>query len=209
MIRSVPRRGVAALCSAAVVLAVPWPAVAKEQVIRCSSHNLRYHHCRVDTDGRAELVQKHSLFSCHQGRSWGFDPHGVWVDRGCSADFKVGKRFGDREKAVAAGVVGLAAIAAIAASRQQEAPQEVAAWAVGSFRGQDPRERVTVDLTILPGGDVTGTAGGHALTGHLAGDRLDAGRQRFRIAREGNGFVAVDVGDAGHRVVFQRLPTGY
>ena len=27
--------------------------------------------------------------ACERGRSWGFDGHGIWVDRGCKAEFRL------------------------------------------------------------------------------------------------------------------------
>jgi hypothetical protein len=35
--------------------------------------------------------REHSDSSCRQGRSWGFDRRGIWVDHGCRADFQVGR----------------------------------------------------------------------------------------------------------------------
>lgn len=148
------------------------------------------------------------LFDCREGRSWGHDPRGVWVDRGCSAEFRVG-RSGNRDKAIIGAVVGLAALAALASARHQQEPAEVASWAVGSFSGRDDAEDTEVSLTILPGGQVTGRAGTHEFSGHLKGARLEAGRMVFRIEPRGNGFEAVDERDAGHRVVFRRVGSGY
>ena len=42
----------------------------------------------------------------------------------------------------------------------------------------------------------------------LDGTRLQAGRHAFRVSRSGNGFLAVDERDSGHRVVFQRSYDG-
>ena len=202
------QRGVAGLTCAAL-LCGPMPAVASERTIRCDSRNFGYNYCRVDTDDRVELIDRHGVFSCNEGRSWGYDGRGVWVNKGCSATFRVGRGSGNHDRAIVGAVVGLAALAALAASRQKQEPAEVAAWAVGSFSGRDEREGVVVTLSILPGGAVSGRAGTHDFTGHLAGPRLEAGQQRFRIERQGNGFLAVDERDDQHRVVFQRQATGY
>ena len=85
----------------------------------------------------------------------------------------------------------------------------VASWAVGEFSGQDTREQLQVQLRILPGGQVSGRAGKNDIAGHLQGMRLEAGRQRFRIEQQGNGFLAVDELDGTHSVVFNRVATGY
>lgn len=202
------RRAVAAVAALAL-MAGSVPASAGEREIRCDSRGLGHHYCRVDTDGRVDLIERHSLFSCHQGRSWGYDDRGVWVDKGCSATFRVGKRDHHNKAAIAGAVVGLAALAAIASSRNKAEATEVEAWAVGSFRGDDPRENVAVSLRILPGGQVSGRAGSQDITGHLQGARLEAGRHVFRIERQGTGFVAIDERDATHRVTFNRVASGY
>jgi Protein of unknown function (DUF3011) len=37
------------------------------------------------------LVRQRSDTDCILGRTWGYDPRGIWVDRGCRADFEVGR----------------------------------------------------------------------------------------------------------------------
>jgi hypothetical protein len=197
-----------AVLAVLALLAGSLPARASQREIRCDSHGLGYRYCRVDTQGQVELVDRHSLFSCREGRSWGHDSRGVWVDKGCSATFRVG-RHGDHDKAIVGAVVGLAALAAITASRQKAEAVEVAGWAVGAFSGDDAREGVRVSLRILPGGQVSGRAGDQDIAGHLQGSRLEVGRQVFRIERQGNGFLAIDERDDAHRVTFNRVASGY
>ena len=224
---ALPSRAIASLTCAALI-AAPL-SVRAEQTIRCESSDFRYRYCRVDTDNRVELTRKHSSSDCREDRSWGYDRHGVWVDRGCAADFRVGKdrkwdrdwdrdRKRDKDKdhdgAVAAGVglVGLAALVAVAASSSKDEPGKsdgVASWAVGSFNGYDEVERAQVQVSILPGGSASGRAGSHEFTGSFKDNRLQAGRHTFRVERSGNGFIATDESDAGHRVVFQRGSSGY
>jgi Protein of unknown function (DUF3011) len=60
------------------------------QVVSCSSDDMHRHYCPADTRGGVELIKQHSDSSCRQGRSWGFDRRGIWVDHGCRADFQVG-----------------------------------------------------------------------------------------------------------------------
>jgi hypothetical protein len=205
--RPIRQRGGAALAAFAL-LASSLPASASQREVRCDSRGLGYNYCRADTDGRVELVDRHSLFSCREGRSWGHDARGVWVNHGCSATFRVG-RSGHSDKAMVGAVVGLAALAAIAASRQSAEATEVQSWAVGSFTADDQREGVRVSLRILPGGQVSGRAGEQDISGHLKGTRLEAGRQTFRIERQGNGFLAIDERDDSHRVTFNRVASGY
>lgn len=203
------KRTMAMLVSSAMVLgALP---VRAEQTIRCDSRGFNYRYCRVDTDNQVELVRQHSLISCRENRSWGYDSRGVWVDRGCSADFRVGRDHHNNNKALAA-VAGIAIIAALAANsnnKSKQATEDVSSWAVGTFTGYDEFERTDVELTILPGGSVSGRAGGNTFGGTLNGERLEAGRHVFQLARSGNGFTATDERNASHRVFFQRSASGY
>jgi hypothetical protein len=61
------------------------------QVVSCSSDDMHRHYCPADTRGGVQLIKQLSDSSCRQGRSWGFDRRGIWVDHGCRADFQVGR----------------------------------------------------------------------------------------------------------------------
>ena len=83
-------------------------------------------------------------------------------------------------------------------------------WAIGSFKGYDEVERADVELTIQPGGSVTGFAAGSSFSGRWEGDdRLQAGRKQFRVERSGNGFVATEDSGEGSRINFRRSSGGY
>jgi Protein of unknown function (DUF3011) len=62
---------------------------APDQIISCASDDQRRHYCPVDTRGGVRLLKQNSETPCRQGESWGFDDRGIWVDRGCRADFQV------------------------------------------------------------------------------------------------------------------------
>lgn len=68
------------------------PQVALEHAtsITCSSDDERRHGCAVDTRGGVELVRQISGSPCLYDRTWGYDDRGIWVDRGCRAEFAVG-----------------------------------------------------------------------------------------------------------------------
>jgi DUF3011 family protein len=55
----------------------------------CASDDGRRHYCPVNTSRGVRLVNQRSKTACVQGSSWGYDHRGVWVDRGCRADFFV------------------------------------------------------------------------------------------------------------------------
>jgi Protein of unknown function (DUF3011) len=61
------------------------------QVITCSSDDMHRHYCPADTRGGVQLSKQYSDASCRQGRSWGYDRSGIWVDRGCRADFQINR----------------------------------------------------------------------------------------------------------------------
>ena len=63
------------------------------QSLYCASDDGRRHYCNVDTRGGIRLVQQRSGSPCIQGRTWGYDRNGIWVDRGCRADFETADRY--------------------------------------------------------------------------------------------------------------------
>jgi len=79
-----------AISLSAMLLLSSTQALADER-ITCESRNHRYNRCPVDTDNRVKLKKQLSDAPCIEGRTWGYDKKGVWVDQGCKAEFKVGK----------------------------------------------------------------------------------------------------------------------
>ncbi|HEX9893565.1 MAG TPA: DUF3011 domain-containing protein [Gemmatimonadales bacterium] len=67
----------------------------REETVVCESSG-GYHHCPVRFSERgARLVRQMSNAACTQGRSWGFDRDGIWVDRGCRGIFEAGDASAD------------------------------------------------------------------------------------------------------------------
>jgi Protein of unknown function (DUF3011) len=62
---------------------------ARAQSITCSSDNGKRNYCPVNTSGGVRMVRQRSGSPCQQGSTWGYDRRGIWVDRGCRADFVV------------------------------------------------------------------------------------------------------------------------
>jgi len=58
------------------------------QTVYCESGDNRRHWCREGINARVRLVRQRKG-RCIQGRTWGVDRAGIWVDRGCRADFEV------------------------------------------------------------------------------------------------------------------------
>ena len=60
------------------------------QTILCASQNGRRTACPADTSSGVQLVRQLSDAKCKEGSSWGQDKSGIWVDKGCQAEFVVG-----------------------------------------------------------------------------------------------------------------------
>jgi len=81
----------------ALAMPAPEPAAAAAgwqgygQTVRCSSDDGRRHYCNIDTRGGVSMARQISGSACIQGQTWGYDNRGVWVDRGCRADFVSGR----------------------------------------------------------------------------------------------------------------------
>lgn len=63
--------------------------------LACNSSKNRYQMCRVDVGrgGQVRLVRRTSDARCIEGRSWGWNRAGVWVDDGCRGEFVVDRRW--------------------------------------------------------------------------------------------------------------------
>lgn len=62
------------------------------QKFYCESGDGKIHWCHEGIGGRVRLVRERKG-RCIEGRTWGQGRNGVWVDRGCRADFEVTKRY--------------------------------------------------------------------------------------------------------------------
>ena len=85
------------------------PATAQIGSLTCSSNNGKYRYCRADTQNNVRLVRQLSGSRCDYRYSWGYDYRGIWVDRGCRAQFEYGRGGGgggNTGAAVAAGILG-------------------------------------------------------------------------------------------------------
>src|SRR5215471_17981322 len=60
------------------------------QTLTCSSDDGKRNYCNADTRGGVRLTRQISGSPCNQGQTWGWDTRGVWVDRGCRAEFVTG-----------------------------------------------------------------------------------------------------------------------
>ena len=82
---------VVAVLSFAATLAMPRAVAAQSgREIVCESLAGKFDYCEVNTRGSVRLVRQLSDTKCILDRTWGFDEHGVWVDRGCRGRFAIG-----------------------------------------------------------------------------------------------------------------------
>jgi hypothetical protein len=58
------------------------------QTLRCESDG-DYQHCRADTRNGVQLYRQLSRNACRYNDTWGYDRRGIWVDRGCRAEFSL------------------------------------------------------------------------------------------------------------------------
>jgi hypothetical protein len=204
----------------AVLLAVP-PAFAR--TVRCESWGSRYTYCPVQTYGNVTLRHEFSRYSCQYGRGWGYDRRGIWVDRGCRAEFAVdeGRRgyysgydydhhdHVSKGTAAAAGVVlGAAIAAAIVASKnknRQDDRDVVPNWLVGRFEGYNTEQHADVAMQVSPSGTVTGyLPGGQQVHGSYQDGRITFDGVFFDVEKTGSGFTLTQGDDRSNVVVYHR-----
>ena len=91
--------------SAALAAGIAWalcaanPASATDELnrastITCSSDNGQRQYCKADTRRGVRLIRQIHGSGC-QPANWGYDARGVWVDRGCQAEFDLSGRAGN------------------------------------------------------------------------------------------------------------------
>ncbi len=71
------------------------PASAEEKVVTCESNKNRYHYCEHKISGEVKLISQTSKTRCREDENWGFDTHGIWVDKGCSGEFRIKSKGGN------------------------------------------------------------------------------------------------------------------
>jgi len=210
----------------AVVLAVLLVAPsAFARTVRCESRNFRYRYCPVNTHGDVRLKREFSHSSCRYGRGWGYDHRGVWVDRGCRAEFAVDEgragrhsRYdyydddhdkGSKAAAAVAGVaLGAAVAAAIAANKNKKHGDDsggAPSWLVGRFVGYSTEYHNEVSLQVSPSGNVTAhLPGGMQANGVYSDGRISFGGTEYDLDRDGSGFTLTQHDDRSNVVSYQR-----
>jgi hypothetical protein len=68
----------------------------KSGTIRCESHDDRRKYCEVANidPNSVTMDRKLSQANCYRGQTWDADSRGIWVDKGCRAEFGYARRSG-------------------------------------------------------------------------------------------------------------------
>ena len=64
-----------------------------DNIVLCESVSQRETVCAIPGRSDVRLLRQKSRAACIEGDTWGVDRRGVWVDRGCRAEFEV-RRYG-------------------------------------------------------------------------------------------------------------------
>ena len=72
----------------------PGPGWNQNFAMSCGSPQYRRNFCQVDVGSRGSVRIQRQLSSarCTEGSTWGYNRGGIWVDKGCSAQFLVMRR---------------------------------------------------------------------------------------------------------------------
>jgi hypothetical protein len=65
-------------------------ATSNDTLVVCESLNNTRHQCHDKVLGGVTLVRQMSDNPCVRGQSWGINQRGIWVDKGCRAEFSIG-----------------------------------------------------------------------------------------------------------------------
>ncbi len=57
------------------------------QSIHCESRDYRRNYCPTGRITGAQIISQTSNAACIQGRTWGWDGNGIWVNNGCAGEF--------------------------------------------------------------------------------------------------------------------------
>jgi hypothetical protein len=162
-----------------------------QRIVRLESRDGRRHYERVNTGGYVRLYRPLSGGSSREGRDWGYDRRGIWVDRGFGAEF----------------VVGQPAVIAAPPPDIRRPP----AWAIGTFRGRDDVRDATITVTIRPDGTVLHRTRYERdrrtvdQTGTYRDGRLIFDRARLDVERTGDGVRTTENGGRHSRVAYRRM----
>jgi hypothetical protein len=65
------------------------PGPGRGRIVNCSSDNGKRNWCDAGGSRNIRIARQISGSACIENQTWGVDRRGLWVDRGCRADFSV------------------------------------------------------------------------------------------------------------------------
>lgn len=145
---------VRAIClTQAMMFIVPAAPVyaAEKKTITCDSADFTRERCNIDNNG-VRLKRQLSASSCREGRDWGYDKRGIWVDNGCEAEFEVTQDRGlSGGEAAAAIIIGGLLLGALMTGDEGDKKKPATTehvstppnWAVGGFGAATPTHKET------------------------------------------------------------------
>lgn len=73
----------------------PGPGWNHDFSVSCGSPQYRHYFCQVDVGGRGRVILQRQMSDsrCVEGRTWGWNRAGIWVDKGCGGQFLVTRRW--------------------------------------------------------------------------------------------------------------------
>lgn len=184
-----------------LISATPVHAGNHKKTITCDSPDFQRERCNIDNKG-VQLKRQLSMSSCREGRDWGYDRRGIWVDNGCEAQFEVTQDSkGSDGDAAAALIIGGLLLGALALGaeddKKQPSNQHAAAtppnWALGEFRGRNPSTYRDEDLKVERNGRIQVFRQGRSYSGTwLNGQRMSLQDEVFHIERSGRGLRLIN-----------------
>lgn len=206
-------RAVATVLLGALVLGfASAPAMAEARIV-CESRNYQYAYCRADLRGaRVSMVNELSRGRlCREGYGWGTDRRGIWVDRGCRAEFEIRERGRERDRdrgvEIGAGTAVGLFLGAMIANSKSESNQAIPSWAIGTFQGYNGSFGEDVTLVINPDGVVQeytrmGEVRGNWIPGS---SQINVGGPVYNVTQEANGVRTTQVNAPSNIVSYRRM----
>jgi hypothetical protein len=153
------------------VLAGLFPADAwAQRSIRCKSQNFRYNWCSSGEPIRyARIQHQRSDSPCIQGRSWGWQRSGIWVDNGCEGDFFIETYYNPPPPPPDYGGGwggGGGGWGSGGGNWGGGAYDPAPSWAVGQWQTYEPVNGFYRSLSVYPTGSATYTGGGGTRSGY-------------------------------------------
>ena len=201
--------------AAAGVLVLVATASSQVQQITCESTDKKYRYCAANTDNEVRMLRQISNERCEQGKSWGYDKEGVWVDMNCAAEFRVGRSGPSTSQKIAAGAAAGAAVLQAMLGGQQAAAEpapttgvtasELPPWVVGTFSAVHPKSEKHYYLSIDAQGVVEGRVNDQQFFGRVKGQQIFVGAAAFPYRQEGDGIFVYQAGKEQEGVHFAKV----